>query len=48
MYKKAKITIENIITAGIEYQILGETETYYVIKNDLDKHELIKKYIFEP
>ena len=48
MYKKAKINIENIITAGNEYLILGETETYFVIKNNLGKHELIKKYIFEP
>lgn len=48
MYKKSKISVKNIITAGREYQILGETENLYVIKNDLDKHEIIKKYIFEP
>ncbi len=47
MYLKALVTVEGIITAGKFYRLIGTTENYYVIKNDLDKHECIKKYIFE-
>ena len=47
MYLKALVTVEGIITAGKFYRLIGATENYYVIKNDSDKHECIKKYIFE-
>jgi len=47
MYLKALVTVEGIITAGKFYRLIGATENYYVIKNDVDEHECIKKYIFE-
>lgn len=41
------VTIEGIITQGKQYKQIGETENYYVIKNDLDKHEVIRKHFFK-
>ena len=41
------VTIEGIITQGKQYRCIGETENYYVIKSDLNKHEVIRKHFFK-
>ena len=46
MYLIALITVEGIITKGNKYQCIGKTENYYVIKNDINKHECIRKHFF--
>jgi hypothetical protein len=46
MYLKALVTVEGIITAGKFYRLIGTTENYYVIKNDINKHECIRKHFF--
>jgi hypothetical protein len=46
MYLIAIITVEGIVTQGNKYKCIGETENYYVIKNDVNKHECIRKHFF--
>lgn len=43
----AKLNILNEVTQYKEYYCLGETENYFVIKNDLNKHSMLKKDIFK-
>jgi hypothetical protein len=40
------VTVDGITTKGKFYHILGETENYFVIKNDMNRHECVKKTHF--
>lgn len=47
MFLIAKINILNEVTQYQEYWCLGETENFFMIKNDLGIHSMLKKDIFE-
>jgi hypothetical protein len=46
MYLIALISVEGIITKEKKYKCIGETENYFIIKNDINKHECVRKYFF--